>query len=63
MLMKEGISSCVINTRFVKPLDKDLILSLSERIKRIVTVEENVLAGGFGSAVLECLNKAGLTDV
>ena len=63
MLRKEGISPCVINARFIKPLDEDLILSTASRIKRIVTVEENVLAGGFGSAVLECLNKAGLDDV
>jgi 1-deoxy-D-xylulose-5-phosphate synthase len=63
MLRKEGISPCVINARFIKPLDEDLILSTAARIKRIVTVEENVLAGGFGSAVLECLNKAGLDDI
>lgn len=63
MLQKDGISPCVINARFIKPLDEDLILSVSGRIKRIVTVEENVLAGGFGSAVLECLNRAGVTDV
>lgn len=63
MLQRDGISPCVINARFVKPLDESLILSVSERIKKIVTVEENVLAGGFGSAVLECLVGAGMTDV
>jgi 1-deoxy-D-xylulose-5-phosphate synthase len=63
MLRKDGISPCLINARFIKPLDEDLILSTASRVKRIVTVEENVLAGGFGSAVLECLNKAGLDDV
>lgn len=63
MLRKEGTSPCVINARFIKPLDEELILSTSSRVKRIVTVEENVLAGGFGSAVMECLNKAGLDDV
>jgi 1-deoxy-D-xylulose-5-phosphate synthase len=63
MLRKEGISPCVINARFIKPLDEELILSTASRVKRIVTVEENVLAGGFGSAVLECLNKAELDDV
>ena len=36
---------------------------MAQRVKRIVTVEENVLAGGFGSAILECLNRAGLSDV
>jgi 1-deoxy-D-xylulose-5-phosphate synthase len=63
MLRRDGISPCVINARFVKPLDEALILSVSERIKKIVTVEENVLAGGFGSAVLECLAGAGMTGV
>ena len=62
-LKKDGITACVINARFIKPLDEDLLVSVAQRVKRIVTVEENVLAGGFGSAVLECLNRAGLTDV
>ncbi len=62
-LRKDGISACVVNARFIKPLDEELILSVSQRVKRIVTVEENVLAGGFGSAVLECLNRSGLNDV
>jgi 1-deoxy-D-xylulose-5-phosphate synthase len=63
MLRKDGINPCVVNARFIKPADENLIISLSQRTRRIVTVEENVLAGGFGSVVLECLNKAGLTDV
>ncbi len=63
MLGGEGITASVVNVRFLKPLDEELILSLAAKVKRIVTVEENVLAGGFGSAVLECLNGAGLRDV
>ncbi|MEW6738475.1 MAG: 1-deoxy-D-xylulose-5-phosphate synthase [Nitrospirota bacterium] len=63
MLKGDGINACVVNARFIKPLDEELIISMSERTKRIITVEENVLAGGFGSAVLECVNKAGLTDI
>jgi 1-deoxy-D-xylulose-5-phosphate synthase len=63
MLKGDGINACVVNAQFIKPLDEGLIISMSERIKRIITIEENVLAGGFGSAVLECLNKAGLNDV
>ncbi|MDA8215524.1 MAG: 1-deoxy-D-xylulose-5-phosphate synthase [Nitrospiraceae bacterium] len=63
MLRRDGINACVVNARFIKPLDEELIISLSGRIKRIITIEENVLAGGFGSAVLECLNKAGMNDV
>ena len=63
MLRKDGISACVINARFIKPLDEDLILTVADRTKKVVTVEENVLAGGFGSAVLECLAGAHFTDV
>jgi 1-deoxy-D-xylulose-5-phosphate synthase len=55
-LKDQGISATVVNCRFVKPLDVDLICSLAQEIPRIITTEENVLEGGFGSAVLECLN-------
>jgi 1-deoxy-D-xylulose-5-phosphate synthase len=56
-LEQAGISVCVVNCRFVKPLDSDLICDLARKTGRIVTVEENVLAGGFGSAVLEVLQE------
>jgi 1-deoxy-D-xylulose-5-phosphate synthase len=56
-LSREGIQATVINARFIKPLDEERILPLVRRIPRVVTVEENVLAGGFGSAVLECLQE------
>jgi len=52
-LEKEGIRATVINARFVKPLDRDLILVAAHRCSAVVTVEENALQGGFGSAVLE----------
>ena len=55
-LMEQGISATVVNCRFVKPLDSDLIRSLAREIPRIITVEENVRQGGFGSAILECLS-------
>ena len=55
MLKEHNISATVVNCRFVKPLDADLIGSLSRKIPRIITIEENVRLGGFGSAVLECL--------
>jgi 1-deoxy-D-xylulose-5-phosphate synthase len=58
-LRKRGISAAVVNARFVKPLDADLILPLARRIGRVITVEENVLAGGFGSAVLELFEEHG----
>lgn len=61
MLKEHDISAMVVNCRFVKPLDVDLIGSLSKKIPRIVTVEDNVRQGGFGSAVLECLTDQGIT--
>jgi 1-deoxy-D-xylulose-5-phosphate synthase len=48
-----------VNARFVKPLDAELLLPLAHRIGRVLTVEENVLAGGFGSAVLEMFEERG----
>jgi 1-deoxy-D-xylulose-5-phosphate synthase len=54
-LEKQGYSATVVNARFVKPLDENLILTLAASHGRVLTVEENVLAGGFGSAVLELL--------
>jgi len=53
----------VVNCRFVKPLDVDLICSLATKIPRVITVEENVRHGGFGSAVLEALSDEGVTRV
>jgi 1-deoxy-D-xylulose-5-phosphate synthase len=56
-LENENIDAMVINARFVKPLDRRLISSVAAEVPRIITIEENVLQGGFGSAVLEFLNK------
>ncbi len=56
-LQKRGVSAAVVDARFVKPLDADLILPLVRKIGRVMTLEENVLAGGFGSAVLELLEE------
>ena len=56
LLAADGIAATVVNARFVKPLDERLILDLAARRGAIVTVEENVRAGGFGSAVLELLD-------
>ncbi len=52
-LRGRGISAAVVDARFVKPMDADLIVPMAHRIGRVLTVEENVAAGGFGSAVLE----------
>ena len=61
-LAGHGISCGVVNPIFVKPLDVDLLLDSARTAGRVVTVEENVLAGGFGSAVLEALAEAGMDD-
>jgi 1-deoxy-D-xylulose-5-phosphate synthase len=55
LLEKQGISAGVVNSRFVKPVDVDLLNQLRDQGVPLVTVEENVLAGGFGSAVMEAL--------
>jgi 1-deoxy-D-xylulose-5-phosphate synthase len=62
-LDKDGVSVMVVNARFVKPMDRNLLISIASRIKRIITVEENTLTGGFGSAVLEFLNDAEIPHI
>jgi len=59
-LGRKGFSVGVVNARFVKPLDADLITSVAKKTGRLVTVEENALQGGFGSAVLELLYDSGM---
>lgn len=61
ILSEHGIESTVINARFAKPLDTELILPLAEKIGRVVTLEEGCLPGGFGSAVVEALMDADIT--
>ncbi len=58
-LEEEGIRAGVINCRFAKPLDEELLVNAALETKRVLTVEENVLMGGFGTAVLELLEKKG----
>jgi 1-deoxy-D-xylulose-5-phosphate synthase len=55
LLSEHGISATVVNARFAKPLDTELILPLAQRIGKVVTLEEGCLMGGFGSAVAESL--------
>jgi len=61
-LARAKIQSTVVNARFVKPIDAQLLLALAKTKRLIVTVEEAYLAGGFGSAVLELLEENGLQD-
>jgi 1-deoxy-D-xylulose-5-phosphate synthase len=58
-----GINAAVVNARFVKPMDKDLFRDLLTRIPRLISVEDHVTAGGFGSAMVEMLADEGLTGV
>ncbi|MFH2044900.1 MAG: 1-deoxy-D-xylulose-5-phosphate synthase [Pseudomonadota bacterium] len=60
LISEHGINATVVNCRFVKPLDIELISSLIREIPNVITVEEHVIQGGFGSAVLESLNDIGL---
>lgn len=62
-LEASGIHAAVINSRFLKPLDGDLIGEWARKIGKVLTVEENILQGGFGSAVLELLQEKGLFSV
>jgi 1-deoxy-D-xylulose-5-phosphate synthase len=56
MIEAEGHSAAVVNPRFAKPVDHDCIERYADKCGLVVTMEDHVLAGGFGSAVLECLN-------
>lgn len=62
-LSTQGVEAAVVNARFVKPLDGNLLKSLALNFNCLVTVEEGVLAGGFGSAVMEMLEAHGLDHI
>ncbi len=59
-LSRAGLEAAVMNARFIKPLDEEMILQWARRCGRVLTVEENSIAGGFGSGVLELLAREGL---
>ncbi len=61
-LKKEGFEGTVANMRFVKPIDEKLLVSIARKNKVLLTLEENVKAGGFGSAVMEALQRNGISD-
>jgi len=62
-LAEEGIAVAVVNARFVKPLDTEMIIAFAKKTGRVITVEEHVLEGGFGSAVLECLDTNSVSGI
>jgi 1-deoxy-D-xylulose-5-phosphate synthase len=63
LLSKEGIEMAVVNARFIKPLDDELIAKYCRPFARVITVEEGSLAGGFGSAIMERVQQLGIRDV
>jgi 1-deoxy-D-xylulose-5-phosphate synthase len=63
ILAQEGLDCSVVNARFAKPLDAAMILAEAEKTRNLLTVEENALCGGFGSAVLELLAERKLTGI
>jgi 1-deoxy-D-xylulose-5-phosphate synthase len=62
-LVPLGINAAVVNARFVKPLDKDLFRDLLNRVPRVITVEDHMIGGGFGSALVEFLADEGISGV
>jgi 1-deoxy-D-xylulose-5-phosphate synthase len=63
IMAREGLDVAVLNARFIKPLDRDLILSQARASRTVLTVEENAVQGGFGTALLELLEEEGVTGV
>ena len=59
MLETQGLSAALIDPRFAKPVDRACVAEYAGRCGLLITMEDHVLAGGFGSAVLECVNELG----
>jgi 1-deoxy-D-xylulose-5-phosphate synthase len=62
-LLKENIDLEIVNMRFIKPLDSAILLDIFSRHMKVITLEDNVITGGFGSAVLEFMNQNQIRDV
>ena len=63
ILEKQGIKAAVVNARFVKPLDEGLFMCLADKTRLFVTLEEGVIEGGFGSAVMEFFERERVNNV
>jgi 1-deoxy-D-xylulose-5-phosphate synthase len=59
-LQNEGIDCAVVNGRFIKPMDREMIINLATHTQRVLTIEENSIIGGFGSGVMEVLSEEGI---
>ncbi|NTW05855.1 MAG: 1-deoxy-D-xylulose-5-phosphate synthase, partial [Peptococcaceae bacterium] len=62
-LLKQHISAAVINVRYVKPIDRDMVIRYGKKTGNLITLEEGILEGGFGSRLLSIINDSGLEDV
>ncbi len=62
-LAEEGIQAAVVNARWAKPLDEEMILALAKGTRRLITIEDHVVTGGFGSAVLELLERHSVNTI
>ena len=62
LLKQEGVTPLLVNARFIKPLDEQLLKQLAQEFKVIITIEENNLSAGFGSAVLEFYEKQAMLE-
>jgi 1-deoxy-D-xylulose-5-phosphate synthase len=62
-LAEEGIQAAVVNARWAKPLDEEMILALAKSTRRLITIEDHVVTGGFGSAVLELLERHAINAI
>ena len=63
LLEKENINAEIINARFLKPLDNEAILNSVQKTRNIITIEDGILKGGLGTAVIECINASGLENI
>ncbi len=63
ILEKQNIDAEIINARFLKPLDKETILNSARKIKNVITIEDGILKGGLGTAVIEAINNSDIKDV
>ena len=63
ILEKENIDAEIINARFLKPLDKQTILKSAEKTKNIITIEDGIIKGGLGTAVVQCINDSNLQNI
>jgi 1-deoxy-D-xylulose-5-phosphate synthase len=62
LLSGDGVEAEVVNMRFAKPIDEELLKSLAQRISTFITIEDNVIHGGFGAGVLEAFSRSGISN-